>query len=477
MLNLIDGEWVEALSGESFPVRNPATGEQVASAARSGAEDVDRAVAAARRAFESGPWARMSPAERGRIVWRIGELVEERAEEFAQLESLDNGRPISQARQEGSAAAAHYRYMAGWATKLEGATIPVGWAEPGQYLAYTVHEPVGVVGAIVPWNFPLLMATTKLSPALAAGNTVVLKPAEQAPLSAALLGEVLLEAGVPAGVVNIVHGIGADAGAALAAHPGVDKVGFTGSTEVGKLIIDAAKGNLKKVALELGGKSPNIVFADADLQTAIPGAAEAIFYNQGEVCTAGSRLFVEKRVFDEVVDGVAAAARSIKVAPGLDPASEMGPVVSEEQFARVLGYLQAGEQEGAEAVAGGRRHGEQGWFVEPTVLVNTTPEMQVVREEIFGPVVTVIPFDDPGEIAATANDTRYGLAAGVWTRDIAKAHRTAASIKAGIVWVNTYNTFDSALPFGGYKQSGWGRENGEAGIHAYTQTKTIVVHT
>jgi aldehyde dehydrogenase (NAD+)/phenylacetaldehyde dehydrogenase len=475
--HLIDGRHVPAATGETFPVYDPATGEEIATAAKGGSEDIDRAVGAARRALESGPWAKMTPSERSRIIWRIGELIEQRADEFAELESLDNGKPVTHARAVDVALAAdHFRYMAGWATKIQGSTIPISsLAAPGDYLAYTVREPVGVVGAIVPWNFPLLMAAWKLSPALAAGNTVVLKPAEQTPLTATLLGELMLEAGLPAGVVNVVHGFGEDAGAALAAHNRVDKIAFTGSTEVGKLIIDAAKGNLKKVTLELGGKSPNVVFADADLETAIAGAAQAIFFNQGEVCTAASRLFVERGVYDEVVDGVAGAARSIKLGRGLDPTTEMGPLVSDEQLDRVLGYLDTGRAEGAEAVAGGRRHGDQGWFVEPTVLVNTNPEMRVVREEIFGPVLTVLPFSDVEEIAAAANDTQYGLAAGVWTRDVGKAHRVAGAIKAGSVWVNSYNVLDAALPFGGYKQSGWGRENGGAVLDAYTETKTIVV--
>jgi aldehyde dehydrogenase (NAD+)/phenylacetaldehyde dehydrogenase len=338
-----------------------------------------------------------------------------------------------------------------------------------------VREPVGVVGAIVAWNFPLLLAAWKLSPALATGNAVILKPAEQTPLSAAFLGDLIREAGVPDGVVNIVHGFGEDAGAALAEHPGVDKISFTGSTEVGRQIVLAARGNLKRVTLELGGKSPNVVFADADLESAIPGAAQAIFFNQGEVCTAASRLFVEQKAFDDVVQGMAGAASSIKLGPGLDPTTEMGPLVSGRHLDRVLGYLRAGEEEGARTVTGGRRHGERGYFVEPTVLVDTTNDMRIQREEIFGPVVTVTPFKDPEEIAKAANDTTYGLAAGVWTRDVAKAHRVAGLIKAGSVWVNSYNVLDAALPFGGYKQSGWGREHGHAVLDAYTELKTVVV--
>ncbi len=474
---LIDGAFVPAAAGETFAAHDPATGEVLADVALGDRTDVDRAVGAARRAFDDGPWATMTPSQRGRLVWRIGELIEERADAFAELESLDNGKPVAHARAVDVALAAdHFRYMAGWATKVEGTTIPVSaLAAPGRYHAYTVREPVGVVAAIVPWNFPLLMAAWKLAPALATGNTVVLKPAEQTPLSAALLGHVVQEAGLPDGVVNIVQGFGDPVGAALAAHDGVDKVSFTGSTEVGKLIVDAARGNLKRVSLELGGKSPNVVFADADLDVTIPGAAQAVFFNQGEVCTAASRLYVQREVFDDVVAGVAEIAGRLRLGHGLAPTTDMGPLVSQEQLDRVLGYLEVGAAEGAVTSAGGRRHGDRGYFVEPTVLVDTTPAMRVVREEIFGPVVTAMPFDDPDEIARAANDTPYGLAAGVWTRDVAKAHGVASRLKAGSVWVNSYNVLDAALPFGGYKQSGWGREHGAAGIDLYTEVKTVVV--
>ena len=346
---------------------------------------------------------------------------------------------------------------------------------PSDFFAYTLGEPVGVIGQIIPWNFPLLMAAWKLGPALATGNTVVLKPAEQTPLSALRLGELLEEAGLPPGVVNIVTGYGETAGAALAAHPDVDKVACTGSTEVGKLIVQASAGNLKKVSLELGGKSPNIVFGDADLEVAIPGAASAIFFNHGQCCCAGSRLLVHKKIFDSVVEGVAAQAKNINVSAGFDPNCEMGPLVSDEQLNRVLGFLQSGEKEGAKAVVGGKRHGDTGYFVEPTVLVNTKPGMKVMDEEIFGPVVCAQPFEEIEEVEAQANNTAYGLAGAVWTKDMSKAHRLARAMKAGTVWVNCYNIFDAALPFGGYKQSGWGREMGREVLEHYTETKSVVV--
>jgi phenylacetaldehyde dehydrogenase len=365
--------------------------------------------------------------------------------------------------------------MAGWATKLEGNTIPlsVPYTPKARYLAYTLREPVGVVGQIIPWNFPLLMAAWKLGPVLATGCTVVLKPAEQTPLSALKLGELIMEAGFPEGVVNIVPGYGETAGAALAAHNDVDKIAFTGSTEVGKLIVHAATGNLKKVSLELGGKSPNVIYKDADLKTAIPGAASAIFFNHGQCCCAGSRLYVEQSVFDQVVEGVAEAAKKIKIGPGLDASTEMGPLVSEEQLARVCGFLDSGFSQGAKALAGGHKAGDKGYFVEPTVLVNTKDDMKVVQEEIFGPVVAALPFTDPEEFVTRANDNVYGLAAGVWTKDIGKAHRTAELLRAGTVWINCYNIFDAAMPFGGYKQSGWGREMGHDALNNYLETKAI----
>ncbi|MBV9075512.1 MAG: aldehyde dehydrogenase family protein, partial [Acidobacteria bacterium] len=458
---LIDGRWVAAQSGKTFDSLDPATGEVLARVAAGDKADIDLAVKAARRAFESGPWSKMSASERGRIIWKIADLLEQHTEEFAELETLDNGKPISVSRVADVPLAVDLlRYMAGWATKIEGSTLPIA----GPFLAYTRREPIGVVGQIIPWNFPLLMAAWKLGPALATGCTIVLKPAEQTPLSALRLGELAQEAGLPQGVLNIVTGFGETAGAALAAHPDVDKVAFTGSTEVGRLIVQAAAGNLKKVTLELGGKSPNIVFDDADVSKATAGAAGAIFFNHGQCCCAGSRLYVEEKIFDKVVDGVAEAAKKIKVGPGMNPDTNMGPLVSDEQFRRVCGYMEAGLNEGAKAVVGGKKVGNRGYFVEPTVLVNTKPDMKVVREEIFGPVVTAMPFKSIDEIASEANNTRYGLAAGIWTKDIGKAHALAAKLRAGTVWVNCYNVFDAAMPFGGYKESGWGREMGKEAL-------------
>ena len=473
---LIDGKWVNAVSGKTFPTYNPATGEVLAQVAEGDRADIDLAVKAARKAFDSGPWSRMTASERGKLVWKLADLLEEHMEEFATLETLDNGKPLTVARAADVPLAVDlFRYMAGWATKLEGTTIPlsVPYTPGAIYHAYTLREPVGVVGQIIPWNFPLLMAAWKLGPALASGCTVVLKPAEQTPLSALRLGELFAEAGFPPGVVNIVPGYGETAGAALAAHDLVDKIAFTGSTEVGKLIVHAATGNLKKVSLELGGKSPNVVFKDADMDAAIAGAASAIFFNHGQCCCAGSRLYVERPAFDRVVEGVASKAKKIKVGSGLDPATHMGPLVSEEQLQRVCNYLEIGMAEGAKAASGGRRIDGKGYFVEPTVLVETKDYMKVVQEEIFGPVVAAIPFDNPEELLTRANDSVYGLAAGIWTHDVSKAHRTAALLRAGTVWINCYNIFDAALPFGGYKQSGWGREMGKDVLNLYTQTKAV----
>ncbi|TWU24351.1 Phenylacetaldehyde dehydrogenase [Novipirellula galeiformis] len=475
---LIGGNWVEAKSGKQFDVYDPATDQVIAQVAEGEAADVELAVAAARHAFDRGPWSKMGGAERARLIWRIGELIDEHADELAQLETLDNGKPFAVAKAADVALAAEmFRYMAGWATKIEGNTIPIRlpFAPDAEFHAFTLKEPVGVVGQIIPWNFPLLMAAWKLAPALTTGCTVILKPAEQTPLSALRLGELIQQAGIPDGVVNIVTGFGETAGAAIASHEQIDKVAFTGSTEVGKLIINAATGNLKRVSLELGGKSPNVIYDDADLDAAIAGAADAIFFNQGEVCSAGSRLFVQQGVYEQVVAGVSEIAKSLQVGSGFDAATQMGPLVSREQFNRVTGYLKAGVDQGAEASAGGSALDRPGYFVQPTVLKHATEEMSVVREEIFGPVVAAMPFSDDAELVRKANNTAYGLAAGVWTRDISKAHRFAKSVKAGSVWINCYSVFDAALPFGGYKQSGWGREMGHAVLENYLQTKSVCV--
>ena len=472
---LIDDEWVPAASGKTFPVYNPATGAVMAQVAEADREDVDRAVRAARRAFDEGPWRKMTGSERGRLLWKLADLVERHLEELAELESIDNGKPLSVARvADVPLTVDMFRYMGGWTTKMTGTTIP--WSAPGDYLSYTLREPVGVVGQIIPWNFPLLMAAWKLAPALAAGCTVVLKVAEQTPLSALRLGELIQEAGFPKGVVNILAGYGETAGAALAAHNDVDKVAFTGSTEVGRLIVQAAAGNLKKVSLELGGKSPTIVFGDADIDAAIPGAASAIFFNHGQCCCAGSRLYAHESVFDQVLEGVAAAAKQLRVGPGLDPQTDMGPLVSDEQFKRVTGYIDSGVKEGARIVAGGKKAGDNGgYFVEPTVFTNTKPTMKIVQEEIFGPVVCAESFNDSDleRIGRQANDSIYGLAASIWTKDISKAHKLARLIRSGTVWINCHNVFDASLPFGGYKQSGWGREMGGEVLANYTEVKAV----
>ena len=472
----IGGQWVDSLSGECFDTIDPATGHVLTSVARGGAADVDRAVVAARTAFE-GQWSLWTAAQRQRLLFQVSERIRERATEFAQLECLDNGKSAAVAEAVDMTWVAElFAYYAGWATKIEGSTIPVSvpWAPGASWHAYTLREPVGVCGAIVPWNFPLLMAAFKVPAALACGNTVILKPAEQTPLTALLLAEVLAEAGLPDGVFNVITGYG-DAGAAIAAHDDVDKVAFTGSTEVGKLVVDAAKGNLKKVSLELGGKSPQVVYADADLDVAIPGTASGFLFNHGQTCTSGSRLLVEDSIFDEFMQGVADVAKASKIGPGLDPTNEVGPLVSQEQLSRVKGYIDQGLADGARALTGGNLHGNQGFYVEPTVLVDVEDSFSVYREEIFGPVVVATRFDAEKGVRAAANDTPYGLAASVWTKDISKAHRTAREIKAGTVWINCHNAFDAALPFGGYKQSGWGRELGASAIDLYTQTKSVNV--
>jgi aldehyde dehydrogenase (NAD+) len=472
---LIGGEWVQAADGQTFETIDPATDQVITRCASAGPEDVERAVAAAEKAMVG--WQKFSPADRGKVLWKVAELIERDADAIAQLEVIDMGKPLALARDDDMPMAAeHFRYFAGWTTKMEGNTIPVS---SGAYLNYTLREPLGVVGLIIPWNYPFMIAAWKLAPALATGNCCILKPAEQTPLTSIWMGRLLQEAGIPDGVVSILTGYGETAGAAITQHPRVAAVSFTGSTAVGREIVHASAGNLKRVALELGGKSPNVIFADAELPAAIPGAAGAIFYNMGQDCAAGSRLFVENPVYDEVVDGLTKEAQALKLGNGFDEGVDQGPLVSREQLDRVTGYLEAGASEGARAATGGRRATEgdlaNGYFVEPTVFSAATNDMRIAREEIFGPVVTVIPFDDLDDAVAQGNATTYGLGAGVWTRDVKKAHWAAAALKAGSVWINCYNIYDAASPFGGYKESGFGREMGHYNLDLFTQVKSVWV--
>jgi len=472
----INGQWVDAESGKTFATPNPATGQTLAEVAEADKADVDKAVRAARVAFE-GKWSRLSARDRGRLLYKLAQLIEERSQELGELETADNGKPIRESLYvDLPQVVENFEYFAGWATKIEGETIPV----PGRMFNYTLREPVGVCGQIIPWNFPLLMAAWKLAPALAAGNTIVLKPAEQTPVTAMELGKLIQEAGFPEGVVNIVPGFGETAGAALAAHPGIDKVAFTGSTEVGKLIARAAAENLTKVSLELGGKAPNIIFADADLEQAVNGAMMGIFFNQGQVCCAGSRLFVEERVKDEFLDRFKTGAQKIKVGDPMEKSTSMGPQVSAEQLNRIKSYVDIAREEGATVLTGGQPPAlegplDQGFFFQPTIFSEVRNEMRVAQEEIFGPVVSVITFKDEDDLLRQANQTIYGLSAGIWTRDLTRAHRFAKEIKAGVVWINTFNMFNAASPFGGYKQSGYGREMGKHALELYTQVKSVWV--
>ncbi len=468
----INGEWVESVSGQTFDTLNPATGEILATLYEAGPDDVDRAVEAARAAFDNGPWSKMSAAERSRLIYKLADLMETHSEELAQLDSLDNGKPIRETTNaDVPLAIEHFRYFAGWATKMMGQTIPVA----GDFFNYTRHEPVGVVGQIIPWNFPLLMAAWKLGAALATGCTVVLKPAEQTPLSALYLAQLAEEVGIPNGVLNVIPGYGETAGAPLVSHPKVNKIAFTGSTAVGKSIMAEASRTLKRVTLELGGKSPNIILPDADLTRAIPGALSGIMFNQGQVCCAGSRLFIQKKAFDNVVADLVTHSKSIKQGEGLHPETEMGPLVSKEQQDRVVNYINQGKNEGAELLTGGT-YSERGYFVEPTIFADVDDNMTISKEEIFGPVVCAMPFDDLDEVIERANNTEYGLAAGLWTENVRNAHYVANRIKAGTVWVNCYNVFDAASPFGGFKSSGIGREMGSYALNNYTEVKSVWIN-
>jgi len=470
----INAEWRDAAGGKSLAVVNPATEEVIAEVASAEQADVDAAVAAARAALD-GPWAKLSARERGRLVWQIGERLMQRADEIARLETLHNGKPIFESRQiEIPAAAECFQYYAGWADKIHGETVPV----KGNYLTYTLREPVGVVAAIVPWNFPLLLTAWKVAPALACGNTVIIKPASQTPLTALALAEIAAEVGLPPGVLNVITGPGASVGRMIVQHPGIDKVAFTGDTSTGKEIMRGSAETLKRITLELGGKSPNIVFADADLDAALRGATTGIFYGKGEVCAAGSRLLVDKSIRSEFIDKVAARAKKMTAGDPLDPKTRLGAISSKKQLENDLRYIDIAKQEGATLVAGGGRADigtGKGYFLQPTVFDGVTPEMTIAREEIFGPVLATIEFADVDEAIARANDSNYGLAAAVWTKDIKKAHHVARKLQAGTVWINTYNIYDTAAPFGGYKASGFGREMSVHALEHYTQVKSVWV--
>jgi aldehyde dehydrogenase (NAD+) len=469
---LIDNQWVDPVEGGTFETLNPATGEVIAEVAAGTAADVDKAVQAARRALESGPWATMDAADRGKLMFDLADLVEKHAEELAALESYNCGKTITDSRGDLQGVVNTIRYYAGWADKVEGKVVPVR----GSFLSYTLREPVGVVGQIIPWNFPLLMLAWKWGPALACGNTIVMKPAEQTPLTALRLGELAIEAGFPKGVINLINGFGETAGDAIVVHPGIDKVAFTGHVDTAKIIQKRAADTLKRTTFELGGKSPNIIFADADLDDAVEGAFHAIYFHGGQCCTAGSRLFVESRIKDEFVGRLAEKAKGRKLGDPLDPSTQQGPQVSQEQLDKILGYVELGQKQGAKLVTGGKRHDKKGFFVEPTIFDNVTDKMAIYRDEIFGPVVSVIPFKGSiDDVAVPANDTTYGLAAAIWTKDIDKAHLLAKKIKAGTVWINCYHVVDTTTPFGGYKMSGQGRENGEAALEHYTETKTVTI--
>jgi aldehyde dehydrogenase (NAD+) len=468
---LIDNAWVDPVEDGEFETYNPATGKAIAKVAAGTAADVDKAVKAARRALESGPWSRMDAADRGQLLFDLAELVEKNAAELATLESWNCGKTISDAKGDIQGVINTLRYYAGWADKIEGRTIPVR----GEFLSYTLRQPVGVVGQIIPWNFPLLMLAWKWGPALACGNTIVMKPAEQTPLTALRVGELAIEAGFPKGVINLINGFGETAGAALVNHPDVDKIAFTGHVDTAKIIQKQAAATLKRTTFELGGKSPNVIFADADLDSAVAGAFHAIYFHGGQCCTAGSRLFVEKKIHGEFVERLAEKAKARAVGDQLDPATEQGPQVSQEQMDKILHYVDLGKKQGAKLVTGGKRVGDKGFFIQPTIFDNVKDDMAIARDEIFGPVVSVLPFSGVDEVVKRANNTTYGLAAAIWTKNIDKAHLFAKQVKAGTVWVNCYHVVDTTTPFGGFKMSGQGRENGEAALEHYTETKTVTI--
>jgi aldehyde dehydrogenase (NAD+) len=470
---LIDGQWVPSKSGKTFETLNPATEDVIAQVAEGDAADVEAAVHAARRAFDEGPWPRMDARERGRLMFRLCELIEEEIDELASLETLDNGKPFADSRHVDIPLALEcLRYYAGWADKIHGQTIPIN----GNYFCYTRREPVGVAGQIIPWNFPILMVAWKWGPALAAGCTVVMKPAEQTPLTCLRLARLAQKAGIPDGVINVVPGFGPTAGSAIVNHPGIDKVAFTGSGETAQIIMRQAADSLKRLTFELGGKSPNIVFADADLDAAANGAHVGIFLNQGQCCCAGSRLFVEDAIHSEFVDRVVQMSRERKVGDPFDLTTQQGPQVDQTQFEKIMGYIEAGQKEGAVCATGGKRVGDRGFYIEPTVFTQVTDEMAIARDEIFGPVLSVLKFSELEELVRRSNATNFGLAAAVWTRDVSRAHDVARRLRAGTVWINCYDVFDAAAPFGGFKQSGFGRELGERGLDPYLETKTVTVN-
>jgi aldehyde dehydrogenase (NAD+) len=468
----IGGKFVDSASNKTFPAINPATGQVICQCAEADKTDVDLAVKAARQALESGPWGKMAAADRGKLLFKLADLIEQNAEELATLESFNSGKTINDSRGDMQGAANTLRYYAGWTDKIEGRTVPVR----GNFLCYTLRQPVGVVGQIIPWNFPLLMLAWKWGPALACGNTVVMKLAEQTPISGMKVAELALEAGFPAGVINVLNGYGETTGAAMVAHPDIDKIAFTGHYETAKIIQKSAADTLKRCTFELGGKSPNVIFADADMNTAVDGAFHAIYFHGGQCCTAGSRLFVEEKIHHEFVSRLAEKARQRKLGNPLEPTTEQGPQVSQEQMSKILGYVELGQKQGAKLVVGGKRHGDQGFFVEPTIFDGVKDDMAIATDEIFGPVVSVLPFKGIEEVIDRANRTYYGLAAAIWTRDLNKAHTFARQVKAGTIWVNCYHKVDTTTPFGGFKMSGQGRENGEAALEHYTELKTVTIN-